>query len=361
MRGCRLALAALLCFATSPAFAQGEGGDIEMGAEGEAPAESEPPAVVKDPKLAKKLQQAAVKATQQGDYAARRNKADDAKAHYETAATAYTKAIETGDDKNLYYDLALVEAKLGKLDLAVKHLQIVIKPDAGTKPDVVKKATTKFDELSMQVGFVTLEVDPEATTVSIAGAEVGTSPLAEPLVLMPGTYTLTFASDGYQPKDVELVVEAGSETERKIELEPIKIVVAPVSERPVEEEPVVTPPAPSKLPLYVGAGVTGAALVTTVITGIMAVGEHDTFTAEDSTRRERDDAQAAGKNLALVSDIALGTTIVAAGFTAYWYFAKYKPAQRKYAETRPSDATAKVHVVPWVQPATGGLSFAGSF
>jgi hypothetical protein len=46
---------------------------------------------------------------------------------------------------------------------------------------------------------VTLAVSPEGALISLAGTELGKAPLAEPLILMPGTYTLSFQADGFQP------------------------------------------------------------------------------------------------------------------------------------------------------------------
>ncbi len=378
MSGRRLALVvlALAIVPLTSAHAQAPEGDIEMEAEGGAPApaappaddDGEPPAVVKDPKLAKKLASAALQFAQKGDYSAKRSKPDEAKAFYEQAAAAYLKAIETGDDTNLYFDLAVVEEKLGKLDLAVRHLRVVTTAKAGVKPDVVKKAQAKYDDLSMQVGLVTLQVDQDGTTVSVAGTVLGKSPFTEPLVFMPGAYKLSFESDGYQPRDVEIKVEAGSEAERKISLEPIKIVVAPPRDPDTGEVTVETPTVagpPSKLPLYIGGGVTAVAFGAFVVSGILAVGEHGTFTGEDSTRNERLDAQASGKNYALFSDIMLGTTLVAAGFTTYWYLFKYRKGNAKPADSSPNSPLAptmsKVDVVPWVQPSASGLSVAGTF
>ena len=375
MGGRRLALVVLSVLAVVPrhAMAQAPEPDIEMEPEvpaaspEAAPEDGEPAPVVKDPKLAKKLAAAAAQLAQKGDYSTRRNKPDEAKTFYENAATAYGKAIETGDDLNLHYDLALVEEKLGKLDVSVRHLRVVLAAKAGVKPDVTKKAQVKHDELMMNVGLVLLQVEQDGTTVSVAGAVVGKSPFTEPLVFMPGTYTLSFESDGYQPKDVEIKVEAGSEAERKIELEPIKIVVAPPRSpdgTETTEVPTVAGP-PSKLPLYIGGGITVAAFGAFVVGGILAVSEHGTFVGASTTRNDREDARASGQNFALFSDVMLGTTLVAAGFTTYWYLFKYRKGNAKAAEGAPTSPLAptmsKVDVVPWVQPFASGLSVAGSF
>jgi len=376
------ALSALTLFAGT-AMAQGAD-EIEMGDETPADPPATPPteapadpataaAVVKDPKAAKKWHDAGKQLVQKGDYNTRKNKLDDAKAQYENAATAYAKALEVGDDVSVHYDLGVVNEKLGKIDVAAKHYRAVTNAKAGIKPDILKKATARWDDISTKIGLLTLTITTEDTIVSLAGAEIGKSPLTEPLILLPGTYTFSFASDGYQPKDVELKIEAGSESERAIELDPIKIVVEPPKpdyEPPVE---VVKAEPPSKVPVIVGLGLTGAGLVTTIITGVMAQSQHTTFTAPESTFDEREDARVSGENLALVSDIALASTVVAAGFTAYWYLFQYRPAMEKFrGEDQPAPggrpgapdpdiSMAKVQLVPWVKTDAGGLSFAGSF
>lgn len=350
-----------------PAGAQpGDGedaGDIEMADDAEPAADAgAPPAVVKDPKVAKTWLQAAQKLVREGDLQARRKKPDEAKIKYENAVTAFHSSIAAGDDVGVYFELASVEEKLGRFDRAATHYRTVVQATSGVRADVQKKAAAKFDELSMEVGLVTLTVDPEGAAISLGGEVIATSPMTVPVVLMPGTYTLSFAADGFQPKDAEIKVEAGSESERAIELEPIKIVVTPPG--PVDESPAAPPPvaaAPSMLPIYVGGGVAVGAASIGLITGILAVSRHGTFTGADATRNERLDARTSGENLALVTDLALGTAVVAAGFTAYWYFFKYKPGKAKFSAEAAPSTMSKVDLVPWVQSEAGGFSVAGSF
>ncbi len=375
-------------FALPQAFAQPAepGPDIEMEPDGagsgsdvtETPTPAPPTTtsdegsaaapVVKDPKLAKKWQLAAQQLIQKGDYNTRKNKPDEAKAQYENAVTAYTKAIEANDDLALHYELGVALDKLGKFDLATVEVRKVATAKAGVKPDVVKKATAKYDELTMKVGLVTLTVNTEGATISLNGIELGKSPLVEPLIFLPGTYALSFAADGFQPKDSEIKVEAGSESERAIELEPIKIIVEPIKSEPDVPLAVAPPKPPSKLPLYIGGGAAVVLGTVGVITGILAVSQHSTYVADGSNKVEREDAKSNGTTLAHVTDVMLLTAVGAAGFTAYWYFFKYKPAQKKLTEEPSStrrDPNApeisKVDVVPWVQSTGGGFSVAGSF
>ena len=351
MRG--LALVACLCLSTT---ARAED-DVEMAGDGDGDASSGPAA--KDPAVAKKWLQAAQQLVKKGDAAVRAKKPDDAKTSFDNAITAYEKAIEAGEDPNVYFDLATVEEKAGKLDRAATHFRALTKAQ-GARADLVKKATAKYDDLTTKLGLITIISDPEGASITIAGTEYGTTPLADPIVLMPGTYSFAIAAGGHLTKEVELKVEAGSESERTIKLEVGKQPVVektppPSDDKEPEPEPKITAPVggPSKLPLYVGAGATGGFVLIATITGIAAVGKHSTFKDENESPATRADAKDSGKTLALVTDICLVGAVAAGGFTAYWYFAKYKPAQRKM-ET-------KTAVVPWVKPDAGGLSLAGSF
>lgn len=314
--------------------------------------------VTKDPHAAKKWLAAGKELVSRGDRLARAKKHEDAKTQWTNAATAFQNAIAAGDDPNVYADLAAVEEKLGKLDAAATHYRTLIGTTSGVRADVMKRAKARFDDLTMEVGQVTLIVKPEGTAISIGGAEVGKTPMTAPLILMPGTYTVSFAADGFQPKDVEINVDAGSERERTLELEPIEVnVAAPEPEEPEDKPVVVASHAPSKLPLYVGGGATIGFAAAAVVTGLLARSKHSTFVAPETSTPAREDARTSGKRLAVVSDVALGGAVVAAGFTAYWYFAKYRPAHAKHE----SEREAKLEVAPWVQFDGGGFAVAGSF
>jgi PEGA domain len=376
----RITILALLTALAAPAAAQPAEDEIEMEPEPAAPPPTAPPTTppptegappVKDPKLAKKWLATGQQLLQKGDAAVRAKRTEDAQISYQNAVTAFEKSIEAGTDLSTYALLAEAEDKIGKHDLAVKHYRMVVKAQAGVRPDVQKKASAKLDELATKVALVTLKVKPDGATVTLNGAEIGKTPFPEPLVLLPGTYTLAFQAEGFQPKETELNAEAGSESERAIELDAVQITVVP----PVkDEEPVPVPvvPPPSRLPLYVGGGAAVTLLGVATLTGILAVGKHGTYESPDSTPAEREDARSSGKTLALVTDIALAGGVVATGFTAYWYFAKYRPAQRKQTEQRQAATRAargardraqwtKVDVIPWVQSGTSGLVLVGGF
>lgn len=334
-------------------------GDQPESPPAEQPPAEQPPAeqpVPKDPKVARKWQRAGDLLVRKGDQLMRQGKEPEAKQQYENAVTAYRKAIEASDDVTLHYQLAIAEDKAGLTPDAIKHVKLVLAAQ-GVKPDVMKKAQAKLDELSMKVGLVQLTITPDGTQVSLEGQPIGEAPLAEPLVLMPGTHKVSLTAVGYQPKDVEIKVEAGSESERKIALEPVPVVTKPEPEEPMPE-PIVAPKHPSRLPLYIGGGAVVGLTLAATVTGIIAVGKHGTYTDTGASASERADARASGKTFAHVTDFCIVGAVGAAAFTVYWYQYKYRPQARALAEHA---AQANVDVVPWVQARAGGLAVAGSF
>jgi len=346
MRGRWLVVAAFAFGVPSAASAED---DIEM--DGAEAAETAP---VKDPKVAQQAIASARQLVRKGDAAARAKKTDDAKARYAEAAAAYERAIEAGADVGTYVDLAAVEEKLGALDRAALHYRTVLETQ-GVRADLVKKATARYDELTTKIGLVTLAVKPDGTTITINGKIVGTTPLAAPLVLMPGAYTISLAADGHVSRETEIKVDEGSESERSFELEPEP--QEPTQPKPPEAPVVVAakPSAPSKTPMLVAGGAAVALVAVAGVTGVLAIGKQNQFEDASSSPQEREDARDAGKRFALVTDLCLAGAVVGGGIAAYWYFAKYRATASR------EQVGAKADVVPWVKADAGGFAVLGAF
>jgi hypothetical protein len=311
-------------------------------------------APAKDPKLARQRLSAAHEAERRGDADAARGKASEANAQWANAAAAYQDALDASDDVAVSYELAVVEDKLGRDADAYKHLQLVAKAD-GVKPDLMKKVQAKLDDVSAKIGTVKLAVTPDGAQVSVGGNAVGTTPLPEPLVLAPGTYTISFAAPGYQPKDIELKVLGGSEIERKVPLEPVPVATTThVIERP-EREPEQRPMETTRsyVPLAIGGAATVGFIVTASITGVAAIHHHDAFVDPSTSASERSYAQSRGRLDAHLTDGFLVGAVLAAAVTVGWYYFSWPGATK--------ETPSKVSLAPWVQPDAGGLVAAGSF
>ena len=117
-----------------------------------------------------------------------------------------------------------------------------------------------------------------------------------------------------------------------------------------------------------------AVVTTLVMSGAMSGGalaqptepesRHATFTATSTSTPDRAAARTSGQRFALLAEVSLGTAVVAAGFTAYWYFYKYKRLLHKFEERHVAslaNSETKIDVVPWVQPQSSGVMIAGWF
>ncbi|MBK9037137.1 MAG: PEGA domain-containing protein [Myxococcales bacterium] len=355
--------AASLALADEPAPDAGPDADPDVVEPDEAPAMD--PAEAKA--AARKLLDGGDAFLKKGDYFTRRKKAADAQAQYERALAAYQKAFELVPNPQILFPIAIALDKLGRTAEAARDyrrfLTQVAEPDPALKAD----AERRLEAAKLNVGVVSLVIVPDGTHVALSGTEIGVSPLADPLFLPAGDYTLSFTADGYQPLEQALTVETGSESERTFELNSIEIIVEPPRPPPPPKPEIIVPPAPSKVPLYIGGALTVGLLGGATAAGIMAIGRHGDFTSTDGTAQDREDARVSGRRLALVTDGLIAGTIVAAGVLSFYYVKVYRPKARVHGErarqrreTFDEYAIApKVRLAPWVQAGGGGLVVAG--
>ena len=362
--------ACVLLFAGSAVAAPGDGSgspDVEMeldapAAQGSAATPVEPP-IVKDPKLAKKWLTAAQQLVGKADALAKKGKADEAKPFYDNAIVAYGKAIEAGDDPNVIFTLAAVHDKLGNYPEAIQGYKLVAATPKGVRADTLKKLPGLIDAASGKVGVVTLAITPAGATVTLNGAEIGKAPLPEPLVLLPGAYKITISADGFQPKeDLEISVEAGGETEKKLALEPVVI------DLHSKHEEAYVPPSPkrphrrSRTPLYAGGAVAIIGIGGGIVLGELAVKQHNIFIAPNTKFDDRLDAQDNGRQYAHAADACFIGGAIGALFAGGWYLLEYrgKVAYDDGADSANPNAP-KLVLAPWVQPDVGGLAALGRF
>ena len=343
---------------------------IDLGIE-DPPPEEPPPAdgdapVVRDPKMAKKLADGAARFVKKGDRLARRKKDAEAAAEYERALAAYDKSFEMHPDAKTLLVTAAVQVKLGRwLEASNRYERALAETEVPLDEKNRAKAQAGFDEARAHLGVVVMTVEPEGAVVTLDGAEIGTAPLAKPLVLKPGEYALAITLEEFVPLETKLVVDEGSESERTFTLEPVPVVVEPPRPPPPPPPPPLPPP-PGKLPLYLGAGATVLFTGLAVTTGVMALGKHGTFNDENATPEQRDDAQTSGRTLTRLTDAFAFGAIASAGFTVYYYLKVYKPkaAERGRLEREREgmhDEYSKLLILPSVQPGAGGLVLTGWF
>ena len=226
------------------------------------------------------------------------------------AYTAFSKALELIPTPAAAYWAAKSLDQQGKTDDAIKAYETLLADpnisrlgDEKTGDAQTRVATLKAG----QVGEVTVTSAAIGALLSVDGvAQTGQLPIV--LKLAPGPHKLTLSAPGFDAKDVDLDVKAGTKVDQKIDL--AEHVAPPPEPAPVPEVAPAPPPPPppaekhSKVPAYVTLGIaTGGAIMGTIF-GVQALQSKSDFDSKPTTK-SADDTE---RN-ALISDMAFGVAV----------------------------------------------------
>jgi len=146
---------------------------------------------------------------------------------HEAALAEFTRAYELLPAHVVLFNIGQVNAGLGDYPAAVVAYERFLSEGGDSVSDEQRQQVERLLEtLRGRIGHIHVSVagDVEAT-ILLEGAEVGRSPLAEPLVVRSGAHRIEARAEGYLPATRDVTV-AGGETVR-IELELSSSVEAP--------------------------------------------------------------------------------------------------------------------------------------
>jgi tetratricopeptide (TPR) repeat protein len=140
---------------------------------------------------------------------------------FDESYEAYKKAWDLQKGYDIAGNLGNVEVKLGKYKGAVIHLQYVLDNlppsiDAERREKIVSKTQQRLNDARSHVAIVKLAMSPDGASVSVDGNDLGTTPLAEPIVLDAGTHQLVAKLDGYDDVSHEINATSGSQETLRI-------------------------------------------------------------------------------------------------------------------------------------------------
>ncbi|MBI2892269.1 MAG: PEGA domain-containing protein [Deltaproteobacteria bacterium] len=191
-------------------------------------------------------------------------------------------------------------------------------------------AEARITELRAAMGGVRIVVNRAGADVSVDGESLGRSPIAEAVMLPAGRHAVEARLAGVPVATAAVTVRAGENTEVTLTLQ------APASEaahQPEPDSPPVGPdgdsrgsdrPDPDPFPppgpevdrtglapmwFWGAAGLAAAGAVATGVLGALVIVKNDEY--ESSSPRTVEDREA-GKDLVLMTDVALGVTLAAA-------------------------------------------------
>lgn len=235
-------------------------------------------------------------------------------ADFRAAVVEFKRAYEVSNkDYRILYNIAQCEYQLtnyvGAYNAFEKYLA-----DGGekVKEDKRSEVTSELAKLKSRIGIVTVKVDPPGAQVTVDGDAIGKAPLSEAVKLNPGSHKVEVTASGYERTLESVEVGSGDVRTVEVKLKPTPIAPPPPSTGGTDKD--WTAPA-------VGWGITGGLLAGTIVFGLVAKGK-ETDLADAKALPNADAANLKsldGKvgTFALVTDVFLGATIVAAGVSTY--------------------------------------------
>ncbi|HEV3193277.1 MAG TPA: PEGA domain-containing protein [Polyangiaceae bacterium] len=132
---------------------------------------------------------------------------------YTGAFAKFGQAYDLSKDPRLLFNMAVCARNMH--DYArMQNLLVRYQREAGSSMAADDKADVESALATIRtlVGAVKLSVSEAGAAVRVDGQQVGTTPLADPIVLNLGKHTLTVSKGGFQPVEQALEVAGGSET-----------------------------------------------------------------------------------------------------------------------------------------------------
>ena len=273
-------------------------------------------------------------------------------ADFRAALVEFRRAYDVSNhDYRVLYNVAQCEYQLtnyvGALNAFEKYLA-----DGGSQVKDEKRGEvlSEIAKLKGRVGLVTFKVDPTTAKITVDGEAV--AKVGEAVKLNPGSHRVEASETGFDRTTES--VEVGSGDVRTVELKLKKA----VSSAPLATG---TTDGPSWTGPIVGFAITGGLAVGTVVFGVLASGKSSDLTA---AKKLPNPSPASLKSLdssvgtfAIVTDVFLGATVVAAGISTYLTIRTLNDSPS--GPERKPDGTAKASVR--LVPTLGGGVLVGSF
>ncbi|WP_437735857.1 PEGA domain-containing protein [Sorangium sp. So ce1335] len=270
-------------------------------------------------------------------------------------------------------NLGVAELKLGKYREAAKHLAWYLQEAPATKVEQRRRAEGSLKEALAKVASVTVEVEPAGAEVTVDGAPVGKAPLKLPVFLDPGEHEIAARLDGHVPEKRAVTAKAGETATVSLRLAArtagpaVQMGNGPIA--PGTTTPPRDTSGPSKPVLYTGMALAGVAAGVGVVFGIVSMNkESDADALHVELEREGGeyacDALERADRCARLRDLRVdawnytkaawgsfgGAAVIgAATFIYYW------------TASPPSDAAARVQVIPQLADKSGGVVVTGTW
>ena len=276
---------------------------------------------------------------------------------YYEALTAFQEAYQLRPHPSVRVNIANCYDKLDRPAEAIQHFEQFLGSGSGT-PQQQQEVMRALDQLRKRVGRLVLRVAPAGARILIDNDHEYRAPVAEGVFLKPGRHQVNITLDAHETAIRAVDIHAEGTTELAVNLAPLDLAPIPPVPVPASPDPspqpmaaapppaaaiaAIAPPAPAAavepsrgLPatVWLAGGVTLAALLTSIVSGQLALAADREFNGElaavrnmqlSNVERARawSDGMAAAdraKTFAVTTDVLLSTAVVGAVLTTVLY------------------------------------------
>ena len=250
---------------------------------------------------------------------------------FANALIEFKRAYEIAQDWRFLFNVAQAAYQVSNYALALDSFQRYLS-DGGAQVERKRRTFVEGEiaKLKGRVAQVRITVNVPNAEIAVDDEKVGVSPLASAITVSAGKRKITATIAGKPTAIKSLEIAGGDSTQVSLEIESDEVKAPPPPPPPVETR--------RRIP-WVPWGVTAGLFVVWGATGVLALifssDAQSKLNAYPVTKGDITGAQDAARTLALVSDIALGCTVVAAGVaTLMTILAKPEPVERAHPMAR---------------------------
>jgi hypothetical protein len=270
---------------------------------------------------------------------------------YEGALAEIERAYQLAPSFKIFLTLGRIYKQLNNYAAALNAFQRYLDEGGADVPDERRvEVDAEIKQLAARVATIEIKTR-EGATIAIDDVPVGKAPLAKGVVVNPGRRRVSATLDGYAPA-FTVVTVVGSDA-RAVDLDLVSLTV---KAEPREPD---TAPRTRSIVAWTVTGVLAAGAASMGVATALTRGKYDpdSTIGNPNAKADLESRRSTITTMALVTDILIGSAVVAGGISIYF---TYKAAKSGVQEpAHPAAGVAKPLIDVAVRP--GGVSLVGTF
>lgn len=271
---------------------------------------------------------------------------------YLLALVEFERAYQLAPNYRVLYNIGQVRIQLARYSKAREALEEYLR-QGGSEINAERRKAVESDlqMLAERTAKLSILSNEPGADIALDGVGVGTTPLAEPIVVDAGEHTVEVRKNGFYGKSSHVTLAGRDDLEVRLDIAKIPESKAVVVEGGGSSRP-------DRSLVWVGWAATGALAVGAGVVGYLGVTKANDLesmrTDYGVTRQQLDDTKNSARTLFMISDIAGAAAVLTAGASLYFTLATSGSSSEKPPQQQPKPKVG-VGVTPF------GVRVSGAF